>query len=131
MSCTPYDQIPALSNYYLEDSYLLAIHILPGKLIFRVEAVLTSAHPAYVEPAEDKMYCYRLIDIIFNDVTSIQKFSIEFSIAIDANDEKDMGSIDCLTVSNGKGIHMMGPWGVAQFVANCVEVNLVETGGAS
>lgn len=120
-----YHEMQVLSHFYLEDSYLLAIHIFPGILVFRVEAVVTNTHPAYTDPVEGEKYCYRMIDIVFNDISSIEEFSVKFSVATDANDEKDMGNIDSLTVSEGNRIHITGPWGSAQFVSNCVEVNLL------
>lgn len=125
MNYTPYDRIDTLANYYFEDSYVLAIHVLPGQIIFHVDAVLTDSHPSYTKPSEDEAYCFRHVNLVFDGVESIKKLSLEFSVSIDADNEKDMGNIDSFMVSGGNLYRITGPWGIAEFVANHLEINLL------
>lgn len=125
MNNIPYHRIDALAHYYLEDSYVLAVHVFPGKLVVDVDAVLTESHPSYTPPAEGEQYCFRRIEIIFDGVTSMNSFSLSYYVATGATGEKDMGDIDSLTIDDENRFRISGPWGSAEFVANIVGVNLL------
>lgn len=125
MTVIPYHEREEFANYYLEDSYVLAIRVFPEKIVFDVDAVLTANHPAYNDPREGEMYCMKHVEIVFDSVTSIGNFSLDHHLAIDANNEKDMGNIDNLTIEDGNRVCISGPWGSAEFVADRLSVNPV------
>ena len=122
MRSVPYHCTDTLAHYYLEDSYVLAIHIFPSKIAFEVDAILTEDHADYAAPPQNEKYCYRRVQIVFDEVTSIEEFTLSFFSATDATGEKDMGNIDSLTLRDGRVYEIFGPWGRMSIIANILEV---------
>lgn len=105
-----YSELPGLSTYYLEDSYVLGINSEPGKLIFRLEVVLTEDHPRYQAPGPDEQYCYANGSLIFSDVVSHDWVSENLRTFTDAAGEEDMGNIDFLKKEDDRW-RVGGEWG--------------------
>lgn len=107
-----YSELPSLTSYYLEDSYVLSIESDTGELVFRLDVVLTEDHPDYHEPSPDEQYCYADGSLIFKDVTSLEWVRKNFRTNTDAADEEDMGNIDSLKHSEDHW-RVGGDWGEA------------------
>lgn len=117
-----YYQIPELSNIYLEDSYVLALHELSDRVVFDLDIVLTEKHPLYEAPKKGDQYCYKKGSLCFLKVDSIEwihKKSIRFS---DATGENDYGNIDFFS-KNGDVYSLSGDWGDVRI--KCSSVMLV------
>ena len=54
-----FEWVKALSNIYLEDSYVLEIREYGCALEFEMEFVLLEKHPFYSKPHDNEMHCYR------------------------------------------------------------------------
>ncbi|MGE2832690.1 hypothetical protein [Mycobacterium sp. SMC-4] len=105
-----YAKFPGLAGVYLEDSYVLGISELPGRLIFTLDAVLTPESPAYREPRQDEQYCYAPASLVFPDVERIEWIARSDRYFTDAAGEKDLGNIDVL----GRAVDWFvaeGDWG--------------------
>ena len=94
MKTIPYEQINGLDNIYLEDSFILEIKQLPSQVIISLDTVLTESHPLYESPSEDEQYCYKKARLKFSNVTELQWLNKDLAPSVDANGEKDYGSID-------------------------------------
>lgn len=66
-SLIDYTEFSGLADIYLEDSYVLEILEEPGKLTFKLDAVLTPEDPAYQPPRPGEQYCYRTGRLVFTD----------------------------------------------------------------
>ncbi|MCC2334862.1 hypothetical protein [Cellulomonas wangsupingiae] len=90
-----YWNMEALSDLYLEDSWILDIVARPGLLEFAVEFVLRDSHPLYQPPMQGERHSYRPGALRFLDVRSLSwTHQGEISPATDATGERDYGSID-------------------------------------
>jgi hypothetical protein len=69
---TSYQALPALSNVYLEDSYVLGIDSDDRSMRFSIDLVLTPEHRAYHSPGTDEQHCYRRAHISIDDVRSLR-----------------------------------------------------------
>jgi len=107
---TDYSDIDALSAVYLEDSYVLDIVEQPGELRFRLEAVLTEAHPSYQPPKPGEQYCYANAWLVFTDVTRIEWDRRSNRRFTDESDEEDLGNIDQLERRSDHWL-VSGDWG--------------------
>ena len=96
-----YYQIPSLSDIYLEDSYVLAMHEYDDRVVFDLEAVLTEGHPSYTQPREGEQYCYRKAALVFRDISTVKWLKKNFTPFSDAAGEIDYGNIDSFTKDNG------------------------------
>ncbi|WP_447793691.1 hypothetical protein [Pseudomonas farris] len=105
-----YYEILSLSNFYLEDSYVLSIDEVAGALIFELEAVLTKSHPQYEEPKKGERYCYRKVSLRFFSVDSIEWLDRRFIGFEDSTGELDYGNIDSFVGGEGSYI-LSGDWG--------------------
>lgn len=105
-----YFEIFALSNIYLEDSFVLSISETSESLIFELEAVLTERHPQYEEPKEDEQYCYRKASLRFLNVCSIDWVDKRLMQYKDREDKIDYGNIDGITIDDGS-YKLWGDWG--------------------
>jgi hypothetical protein len=103
---------PALRAYYLEDSHVLGIHVLGERVVMDLDLVLTPAHPGYRPPGPAEQHCYRHGQLVFG---SLRGFEVEgpqlIRPSIDATGERDLGSIDSLTLSDGRYL-VEGGWRV-------------------
>ncbi|WP_122094321.1 hypothetical protein [Rahnella sp. Larv3_ips] len=105
-----YSEILSLSNFYLEDSYVLSIDELARSLIFELEAVLTKNHPQYEEPKNGEQYCYRKVLLRFFSADSIEWLDRSFIGFIDSTGDLDYGNIDSFVSDDGAYI-LSGDWG--------------------
>ncbi|WP_439214213.1 hypothetical protein [Duffyella gerundensis] len=105
-----YFEIFALSNIYLEDSFVLSISETSDSLIFELEAVLIENHPQYEEPKEDERYCYRKASLQFFNMCSIDWIDKRLMQYKDREDKVDYGNIDGITINDGS-YKLWGDWG--------------------
>jgi len=105
-----YTRFPGLAEVYLEDSYVLAIEEAPGRVTFRLEAVLTPEHPAYREPPAGRHHCYATGDLIFADATHVEWVRRSDHRFTDASGDTDLGNVDVVRI-DGNGIVVEGDWG--------------------
>ncbi|MFY4257085.1 hypothetical protein ACOTCG_05780 [Achromobacter xylosoxidans] len=105
-----YSEISVLSNFYLEDSYVLSINETAESLIFEIEAVLMKSHPKYEEPKKGEQYCYHNIFLQFFCVTSIEWIDRRYLPFEDSAGERDYGNIDSFIADSGSYI-LSGDWG--------------------
>ena len=116
--CSNDNTLPFLDGLYLEDSYVLAIDDKPGRVVFKLDAVLTPEHPAYTSPPPDEQYCYRKGELVFDGVTAVDWLERSYRTSTDATGEEDLGNIDSLIVEGG-AFHLEGDWGVAKIWCGC------------
>lgn len=97
-----YTTIPGFEDVYLEDSWILGIHVEPGSVAFDVEVVLLETHPLYSPPGPEEQYCYRRGTIIFHQVAEVNWTGQGVVVpAVDASGEQDFGSIDEFELADG------------------------------
>lgn len=120
-----YYEIQSLSNFYLEDSYVLSINEAVETLIFELEAVLTKNHPQYKEPEKGEQYCYRKASVRFFSVTSIEWLDKRFIGFEDSAGELDYGNIDSFVWDDGS-YTLSGDWGRVIIWGGEVEVTITE-----
>ncbi|MFI8481874.1 hypothetical protein ACIGCM_15025 [Pseudomonas sp. NPDC078700] len=120
-----YYEILPLSNFYLEDSYVLSIIEVAGALIFELEAVLTKSHPQYEEPKKGEQYCYRKVSLRFFNVDSIEWFDRRFIGFEDSAGELDYGNIDSFVVGDGS-YTLSGDWGMVIIRGGGVEAVITD-----
>ncbi|MDT8911403.1 hypothetical protein [Amycolatopsis sp. PS_44_ISF1] len=107
---TNYTDFPDLASVYLEDSFVLAIDETPTTLSYRLEAVLTQAHPRYHEPPPDEAHCYADAVLTIADITKTEWITRSAQPFRDATGEEDLGNIDRLQ-RHGDHYEIAGDWG--------------------
>lgn len=112
-----YTTYPELSGLYLEDSYVLEIAESPTEIRFKLEAVLTRAHPAHHDPLPGEQHCYAHGNLIFPEVIRTNWIARSFRQFPDATGSLDYGNIDSLTNNNGAFI-AQGDWGRVRIWTN-------------
>lgn len=105
-----YNEISLLSEFCLEDSYVLSIDEGVGSLIFELEAVLTENHPKYEKPVEGEQFCYRMVSLCFLHVESIKWVNRSSLVFSDLSGEFDYGNIDSFYCV-GTCCTLSGDWG--------------------
>lgn len=105
-----YYEIPLLSNFYLEDSYVLAIDEGVNSLVFELEAVLTEKHSKYEKPRDGEQYCYRRVSLRFLKIDSLEWLDRKLLVFSDSSGESDYGNIDSFTGGDG-WYALSGDWG--------------------
>lgn len=105
-----YTKFPELPGIYLEDSLVLAIEEKPGTFVFKLDAVLTPAHPNYHHPSPGEQYCYADGALIFTNVSRVIWLTRAVGHYTDASGQEDLGNIDSLTI-NGGAFAVEGDWG--------------------
>jgi hypothetical protein len=120
-----YYEILSLSNFYLEDSYVLSIVEVAGSLIFELEAVLTKSHPQYEEPKNGERYCYRKVLLRFFSANSIEWVDRKFIGFVDSTGDFDYGNLDSFVRDDG-AYTLSGDWG--RVIIRGGEVEAVITG---
>lgn len=119
-----YYEISLLSNFYFEDSYVLAIHETIDSLTFELDAVLTERHPRYKKPREGEQYCYRKISLQFLNANSVEWSDRKLVAFSDSSGEVDYGNIDSFV--RGDDFYMLsGDWGRV-IIKGVVDLVLVE-----
>ncbi|WIX99736.1 hypothetical protein QRX60_37640 [Amycolatopsis mongoliensis] len=107
---TNYTDFPDLANVYLEDSFVLGIDETPTSLSFRLEAVLTQAHPRYHQPRPGEAHCYADAVLTIADATKIEWITRSSQTYRDATGEEDLGNIDSLQ-RHADHYEIFGDWG--------------------
>lgn len=109
---TPYQDLPGLRGYYLEDSYVLAIHLSGYELAFDLEVVLLSDHPEYAAPKPGEQQYYRLGRLSFARPREI-RFDRPTALrpTVDPDGSIDLGNVDSLTRSEDGRFAITGDWG--------------------
>lgn len=108
------DAFTDLAEIYLEDSWVLDVTATEHGVSFRLDAVLTPAHPGYHPPAPGEQQCYQLATL---RVTSTKRSLLTRSdvpAAIDASGELDLGNIDVFSAVDWDGEdawQFSGNWG--------------------
>lgn len=105
-----YYEVLKLSDFYLEDSFVLSIDEVAGSLIFELEAVLTQKHPQYEEPKNGEKYCYRKVSLQFFNMEFIEWLDRRFLRFEDGAGDLDYGNIDSFVVGDNSYI-LSGDWG--------------------
>lgn len=116
-----YYEIPALSNIYFEDSYVLSIHEHKTVFVFELEAVLTEDNPNYETPQVGEIYSYARISLRFINVDSIEWIDRKFMAFADASGDLDYGNIDIFVGCDG-GYELAGDWGRVLIKGRAIEV---------
>lgn len=120
---TSYVEVEGLDTYYFEDSYVLRINATPGRLVFEMEFVLTSAHPQYAPARRGEQYCYRRGRLEFREVTDLVWTGQGLRPAHDASGQLDYGNIDSFFIEDHL-YRLFGDFGEISVTASAVEVML-------
>lgn len=120
-----YYEIPALSNIFLEDGYVLVVYESAGSLVFELDAVLTEGHPSYEVPKQGEQYCYRRALLSFLDVGSCEWLDRKLVAFLDGSGEVDHGNIDVF-IKNDDCYMLSGDWGRVVIKHASVDFLLVE-----
>jgi hypothetical protein len=120
-----YYEILSLSNFYLEDSYVLSIDEVAGSLIFKLEAVLTKNHPRYEEPKKGQQYCYRKVLLRFFNADSIEWLDRKLIGFVDSTGDLDYGNIDSF-IGDDSAYIISGDWGRVIIRGGEVEVVIAD-----
>ena len=120
----PYHEWPGFDGYYLEDSWVLGLHITGAEVVVDLDVVLTERHPGYSPPRPGEQYCYRRGRLVFSGIRGIEvQEPLLMRPATDAAGERDLGNIDSLRRS-GPLFLMEGEWGVIAIESDPPRVEL-------
>lgn len=119
----PYVEIAQLRELLLEESYVLGITAIPGKVTFELDLVLTPGHGEYSPPGPGQQYCSRRGLLVFEGVTRLLWSQAGNPPAVDASGEADYGQIDSFEWDDA-GALLEGSWGRMEIVSSSIEVAL-------
>ncbi len=105
-----YSELPVLSRYFLEDSFVLAIDDGEQSLTFALELVLAESHPDYAHPQRGEQHCYATGRLVFSHPSGVDWLSRTGRVTTDAAGARDMGNIDVFTWE-GTAWRLCGAWG--------------------
>jgi hypothetical protein len=111
-----YTSLAGLEEIYLEDSWVLGVHVSPTAVTFDIDFVLTERHPEYRQPRVDEQHCYRRGKLVFRKASKVNWVDRGHPPATDANGEIDYGNIDTF-VYEGPEYSLTGGWGAMDLVA--------------
>jgi hypothetical protein len=117
------DVFEPLRSVYLEDSWVLAIEVTDGLLVFDLDIVLTASHPAYRGPKSGDQYDYRRAHLCVA-ADQIDWRPSNSPPAIDATGRNDLGNIDSWEVDGGGWSMLEGDWGTAKMRYPSVSLSL-------
>lgn len=123
MLSRPYTDLPDMPGYYLEDSYVLAINASPGRVLFRIDAVVTQDHPDYQGPKPGEYYDFRPAILDFRSVKSLHWRDQGRRPSTDAAGAIDFGNIDAFTWE-GDEFRLEGEWGEMVIVGGAPHISL-------
>jgi hypothetical protein len=105
--------LPDLGGYYLEDSYVLGIHLSGDELAFELEVVLLPEHAEYSSPKPGEHHCYRNGRLSFARPSEIRfdGRSLAFRPTVDIEGSVDFGNIDSLVRGADGRYVISGDWG--------------------
>lgn len=110
-----YYDFPALSEVYLEDSYVLRINEGDGTISFSMLLVLREQHPRYHAPEPGEQYCYAYGDLIFTGVREVRWLERGHHVYTDVTGEEDLGNIDTM-IYDTDHYELTGDWGHVEIV---------------
>ncbi|WP_226862914.1 hypothetical protein [Mycolicibacterium baixiangningiae] len=87
-----------------------------AQFVFRLDAVLTPQHPAYLPPPAGQRHCYARGELTIPDVVCIEWVTRTNRRYTDADGEKDLGNIDILRPEEGV-VTVEGDWGRVRIAA--------------
>ena len=120
-----YDIIPGFEAVYLEDSFVLAVRVVPGEVDFTVDVVLRETHPQYSGPGEGEQYCYRRGRIRFLRARQVNWRMSSVRAAYDAAGEVDYGGFDQFQADSDLYV-VAGDFGTLEIEAAKCELMLVD-----
>ncbi|SEF14331.1 hypothetical protein [Jiangella alba] len=106
-----YAAFPSLHDVYLEDSWVLGVFPAEHEVTFRIEAVLTAAHPHYQPPKPGEQYCYALADLQIRSTAPIDHQLSGARPAVDRSGTSDLGNIDTFRPTGPSTWELRGDWG--------------------
>jgi hypothetical protein len=115
--------ISGLDEIVLEESYVLGIEVMPGRMLLRVDFVLTVGHALYRPPASPALECTRRGEIFFHGVTSLDWSGQGAVPARDRTGELDYGHIDSFEWKP-RYYQLEGDWGFMRVHCGEVEVRV-------
>ncbi len=118
-----YTEHPEMSQYLLEDSFVLEIAAAPGELTLRADLVLTFAHPLVQPPKPGEQMCFASGQIEFRGVTALTWTEQGSPPALGADGVVDYGHIDSCRW-DGSTFELSGDFGSIRTVASSVNVAL-------
>jgi hypothetical protein len=119
----PYIELADLSEFVLEESYVLGVLARPGEVVFEIDFVLTQRHPAYMSPPPSEVECYRKGRLLFTDVEQLLWDDQGAPPATDASGESDYEHIDSFEWDQTR-YAMSGDWGRMELTARSVQAQL-------
>lgn len=129
LAVTAYTSLPQLSEFLLEESYVLGIEARPTSVRFALDLVLTPEHPRYADPVPGEQYCFRRGHIDFVGVRRLLWTAQGAPPARDASGELDYGNIDLFNLTE-TGYELEGAWGRMELQADDVLAVLDEADNA-
>ncbi|UKA51968.1 hypothetical protein LFT48_04390 [Arthrobacter sp. FW305-123] len=125
-----YWDLEPLSEYYLEDSFVLDLQATPGRFSIVLDFVLREGHLQYASPLPGEQCCYRKGRLVFSGVKDISwSGQGRIKATIDANDEIDYCGIDSFTIEDDV-YRLEGDFGLVEVSAASVDVELEEARAA-
>lgn len=118
-----YTELPALTHFVLEESWVREVQASPGILVFKLDLTFAASHPELQPPRAGEMHYGREGEIRFTGVSTLNWMGQGAKPAIDANNETDWGAIDTFTW-NGTTYHLSGDFGDIRVDAAALEVAL-------
>jgi hypothetical protein len=118
-----YTDFPGFEHLVLEESYILEIVASPGRLVVRLDAVLTREHSEYTPPPPSERECFRVATIEFFGVSSLWWSEQGRPPAIDATGGIDYGTVDSFD-RRGDTYSVDGDFGRIKVEARAVGVTL-------
>ncbi|MFN8526682.1 MAG: hypothetical protein U0821_26560 [Chloroflexota bacterium] len=118
-----YVSLPDLRHIFLEESWVLSIHLAPNNLSIELDFVLMPEHPSYEAPGTQEVHCYRRGIMRFGDVRSLSWNCDAFQPSADATGEMDLGHIHSMAF-DGDTYHVDGDIGVLTIRAASCRVEL-------
>jgi hypothetical protein len=109
----PYSELPVLSDYYLEDSFVLAIRETADEVRFVLEAVLTPTHPKWSPPNPGEVHPYLKVELVFPSVQRVNWIKRKMTPIGGPGGEIDYGNIDRFEWEP-RWFELQGEWGHVQ-----------------
>lgn len=118
-----YTELPALTHFVLEESWVREVQASPGVIVFKVDLTFAASHPEVRPSRAGEMHYGREGEIRFTGVSTLSWMEQGVEPAIDANNETDWGAIDTFTW-NGTTYNLSGDFGDIRVEAVALEVVL-------
>ena len=109
-----YWDISGLEAVYLEDSYVLGLHVTPDAVSFELDVVLRRGHPLYEAPKPGDRYCMQRGTLVFRRPREVRLERSDATPATDASGQLDYGNIDGFEIVAERTYYLFGEWGSLQ-----------------